>query len=140
MLRAFTLAREAADRGDKPFGSVLVKDDTVVMSASNREVTENDIRCYPELQLAVRAAQELSSEERSDTVMYTTTEPCLMCTDGIDTVGLGKIIYSVSMDEMEDFIGESTTVSAADILQDDTLVHGPLLNETGRTVHQRYDW
>jgi len=39
---AIRLAHEAADRGDFPFGSVLVRDDTVVISESNRERTEDD--------------------------------------------------------------------------------------------------
>lgn len=44
MRRIFELVREAADRGDRPFGSVLVRDDTVVMTDSNHELTANDIR------------------------------------------------------------------------------------------------
>ncbi len=34
--RTFELDREAAARGDEPFGSVLVHDDTVIMTESNR--------------------------------------------------------------------------------------------------------
>ncbi len=35
MQEALKLARESAARGDEPFGSVLVRDDTVVMRESN---------------------------------------------------------------------------------------------------------
>nr|WP_248910298.1 hypothetical protein [Halocatena marina] len=55
MRETFELAREAAARGDEPFGSVLVRDDTVIMSDSNHEITDDDIRRHPELHLAYRA-------------------------------------------------------------------------------------
>lgn len=59
MQKAFDLAREAVERGDRPFGSVLVRDDSVVMRESNRVNTEDDIRRHPELHLAYRACREL---------------------------------------------------------------------------------
>ena len=52
MRGAFELAREAADRGDRPFGSILIHEDSVVLTDSNRVRTENDIRRHPELHLA----------------------------------------------------------------------------------------
>nr|WP_309221741.1 nucleoside deaminase [Halorussus sp. MSC15.2] len=91
MRRAFALAREAADRGDRPFGSVLVRGDTVVMADSNRVVTENDIRRHPELHLAYRACRELDLDERAETVMYTSTEPCPMCATGMTNAGFGRV-------------------------------------------------
>ena len=65
MRRALGLAREAAARGDRPFGSVLVRDDEVIMTESNRVVTEDDIRRHPELQLTHRACLELDDTERA---------------------------------------------------------------------------
>jgi len=47
MRTTFDLAREAPARGDRPFGSVLVRDDTVFITDSNRVVTEDDIRQHP---------------------------------------------------------------------------------------------
>lgn len=82
MREAFELARDAAARGDEPFGSVLVHDDTVIMAESNRVRTETDIRRHPELHLAYRACREYDADERAAMVMYTSTEPCPMCAGG----------------------------------------------------------
>lgn len=60
MQQAIDIACEAAERGDHPFGSVLVHDNTVVIAESNPFSTENDIRRHPELHLAYRACQELT--------------------------------------------------------------------------------
>lgn len=140
MRRAFELAREAAGRGDRPFGSVLVRDDTVIMADSNRVLTENDIRRHPELHLAYRACQELNQEERAETVMYTSTEPCSMCAGGMVTAGFERVIYSVGSDEMAEFTGTEPSVRSADILEDVTDVVGPVLNNEGRQIHDEFNW
>jgi len=139
MRRAFDLAREAADRGDEPFGSVLVRDDEVIAAASNRVVTESDLRRHPELDLAREAHREYSPEERARTVMYTSTEPCPMCAGGLRGVGLARVVYGVGADEIVDFTGGDPAVRAATILAD-TDVAGPLLNEEARSIHEEFDW
>ncbi|WP_277543068.1 nucleoside deaminase [Haloarcula laminariae] len=136
----FELAREAAARGDEPFGSVLVRDDTVIMSDSNREITDDDIRRHPELHLAYRACREYDSDERAEIVMYTSTEPCPMCAGGMATAGFGRVVYSVRSDEIAAFTGNEPTVRSAEILDGVSDVVGAVLNDEGRQIHQEFDW
>lgn len=140
MRRAFALARSAVDRGDRPFGSVLVRDDEVVMEASNRVVTEDDLRRHPELHLAHRARRELDRAARRETVMYTSTEPCPMCAGGLRYAELGRIVYSVGGDEIGAFTGDAAPVRSAAILEGVTEVDGPVLNDEGRQLHDEFDW
>jgi len=140
MRTAFDLAREAAARGDRPFGSVLVRDDEVVMTDSNHEVTENDIRRHPELHLAYRACREYDPDERAEIVMYTSTEPCPMCAGGIATAGFGRVVYSVGSDEIAAFTGTDPTVRSAEILDGVSDVLGPVLNGEGRRIHEEFGW
>ncbi len=140
MQEALKLARESAARGDEPFGSVLVRDDTVVMRESNREITESDIRRHPELHLAYRACQAYDSDERAEMVMYTTTEPCPMCAGGMVTAGFDSTVYSVGSDEIAEFTGNEPSVRSANILDGITEITGPLLNDEGRQVHEEYNW
>ena len=135
---ALELAREAADRGDRPFGSVLVRDDEVVMSESNRVVTEDDVRRHPELHLAYRACRELEPEERAETVMYTSTEPCPMCAGGMRYAGVGRVVYSVGGDEIGEFTGREPTVRSAAILDGVCEVVGPVRNADGRAIHEAF--
>jgi tRNA(Arg) A34 adenosine deaminase TadA len=139
MRAAFDLAREAAARGDEPFGSVLVRDDTVVMTESNRVNTESDIRRHPELDLAYRACNEFDPDERAEIVMYTSTEPCPMCAGGMARAGFEGVVYSVGGDEIAAFQGTEPSTRASEIL-DDTRVVGPVLNEEGRQIHDDFDW
>jgi tRNA(Arg) A34 adenosine deaminase TadA len=140
MRRAFDLARTAADRGDRPFGSVLVRDDEIVMEASNRVVTERDVRRHPELHLAYRARRELRADERRRTVMYTSTEPCPMCAGGLRYADLGRVVYSVGNDEIGAFTGHAEPVRSATILDGVTEVVGPVLHEEGLSIHEAFDY
>jgi len=140
MREAFALAREAADRGDRPFGSVLVRGDTIVMGDSNRVNTEKDIRRHPELHLAYRACREFDAEERAEMVMYTSTEPCPMCATGMTKAGFGRVVYSVGGDVIATFTGNDPPVRSAEILDGVTEVVGPILSEAGRQIHRDFDW
>jgi tRNA(Arg) A34 adenosine deaminase TadA len=138
MARAIELAREAVARGDRPFGSVLVRDDEIVMEASNRVNTEDDIRRHPELHLAHRAVRELDAETRARTVLYTSTEPCPMCAGGLRQAGLARIVYSVSGDELREFTGGEPTVDSAEVLDGITDVRGGVRNDEGRELHAEF--
>ncbi|MCX2819015.1 nucleoside deaminase [Haladaptatus sp. F3-133] len=140
MRETFKLAREAVDRGDEPFGSVLVRDDEVVMKGSNREVTEDDIRRHPELHLAYRACLEYDADDRAEMVMYTSTEPCPMCAGGMATAGFGRVVYSVGADELTSFTGGEPSVRSAEVLEGTSEVVGGVLNEEGLRLHQEYGW
>ncbi len=110
------------------------------MEASNRVVTEADVRRHPELHLAHRARRELDRETRRETVMYTSTEPCPMCAGGLRYAELGRIVYSVGGDEVGEFTDQDTSVQSATILEGVTEVVGPVLNEEGRRLHETFDW
>ncbi|MFQ3318276.1 MAG: tRNA(Arg) A34 adenosine deaminase TadA [Natronomonas sp.] len=138
MEAAFDLAREAADRGDRPFGSVLVHDEEIIMRESNRVVTEDDVRRHPELHIAHRACRELDPETRPETVMCTSTEPCPMCSGGMRYAELGRVVYSVGSDEIVEFAGGEIPVRSADILDGITEVVGPVANEAGRAIHEAF--
>lgn len=140
MRRAFALARTAVERGDRPFGSVLVRDDEIVREASNRVLTDDDVRAHPELTLAAQALRECTPDERAETVLYTSTEPCPMCAGGIRSAGLAGVVYSVGADELREFTCGETPVRAAEILDGVTEVTGTVLNDEGRAVHEDFDW
>lgn len=141
MERALELAREAADRGDQPFGSLLVLDDAVVMEARNAVNTADDLREHPELTLATRAARELAPDERARAVMYTSTEPCAMCAGGIYHAGLGAVGYSVSAERVTELAGGDFAVPSSDVFAYGSRqieVFGPVLPEAGTAIHREF--
>lgn len=136
--RAIELAREAATRGDNPFGSVLVADGEVVAEARNAVVTDDDVTAHPELRLARTAARELGPAA-SEATLYTSTEPCPMCTGALYHAGVGRVVYSAGAADVRELVGEGLLVPCADLFAEgprEVTVEGPVLNEAGRAVHQ----
>jgi len=140
---AIELARGAAERGDDPYGSVLVRasDDEIAMTERNTVNTEDDVRRHPELTLAHRAAREFSPEQRADLIMYTSTEPCPMCAGGIAHVGLGAVVHSTSAERGTELYGRDSCLPSAEVyerLGSHVVAAGPVLPEEGDAVHRDY--
>ncbi len=139
--RAIKLAREAGERGDGPYGTVLVRDGEVVMEAGNREHTEDDIALHPELTLARQAASEMTPAERAETVMYTSTEPCSMCATGVAFAGLGGVVYSTSGERAAELSGGASGIPSPEVFERwdrEIPVDGPVLPEAGADVHREF--
>ena len=99
--RAVELAREAADGGDGPFGSVLVDAMGVERFADrNREQSTGDETRHPEFEIVRWAVTHLTPEERADSTVYTSGEHCVMCAAAHAWVGLGRIVYVASAEQI----------------------------------------
>src|ERR1700685_1418300 len=105
--RCVELAAEAVEMGDFPFGSVLVAADGTVLSEDrNREVTTGDPTRHPEFALAQWAAMNITPPERSAATVYTSGEHCPMCAAAHGWVGLGRIVYATSSEQMTGWLAE----------------------------------
>jgi tRNA(Arg) A34 adenosine deaminase TadA len=101
--RAIELAAEARAAGDMPFGSLLVGPDGAVLAEDrNTVVTERDITAHPELKLARWANRELDANTAHRTTMFTSCQPCPMCTGAIARSGLGRVVYALSIAQLQE--------------------------------------
>ena len=99
--RAIEIAAEAVTSGDAPYGSLLVDaQGAVLIEAHNTVQRDRDISAHPELKLARWAARELSPESAAATTMYTSCQPCSMCTGAIVRSGLGRVVYALSTEQI----------------------------------------
>lgn len=99
--RAVELAREAADAGDGPFGSVLVDAaGTERFADHNREESTGDATRHPELEIVRWAVTHLTPDERATATVYTSGEHCAMCAAAHAWVGLGRIVYVASAQQI----------------------------------------
>ncbi|NRQ39622.1 nucleoside deaminase, partial [Nonomuraea sp. NN258] len=77
--RCVELAAEALDKGDEPFGSVLVSGDGRVLAEDHNRVAGGDRTQHPEFALARWSAEHLAPRERAAATVYTSGEHCPMC-------------------------------------------------------------
>ena len=98
--RCIELAREALDAGDEPFGSVLVDGDGRARAEDRNRTSDGDQTRHPEFELARWAATNLTPEERAGATVYTSGEHCPMCSAAHAWVGLGRIVYVASTEQL----------------------------------------
>jgi len=98
--RAIAMAFEGRAAGQEPYGSLLVDADGVVLVEDyNTVLADRDITAHPELKLARWAARELEPATAAGTTMYTSCQPCDMCTGAIARSGLGRVVYALSNEQ-----------------------------------------
>ncbi|MFC5183520.1 nucleoside deaminase [Actinomadura harenae] len=98
--RAVEIAVQARADGYAPYGSLLAgPDGAVLIEAHNTVRADRDISAHPELKLARWAARELDPATAAATTMFTSCQPCGMCTGAIDRSGLGRVVYALSSEQ-----------------------------------------
>lgn len=101
---AVDLAREGLEAGDEPFGSVLVSGEGEVLQQDRNRVAGGDNTRHPELALARWAPLNMSSSERGRATVYTSGEHCPMCSAAHGWVGLGRIVYASSSEQLSGWL------------------------------------
>lgn len=104
--RCVELARVALDEGDEPFGSILVDRDGATVYEDRNRVKDGDHTRHPEFAIARWAVDNLSPEERAGATVYTSGEHCPMCAAGHAWVGLGRIVYASSSEQLTRWLSE----------------------------------
>ncbi len=100
------LAREGLEAGDEPFGSLLVDASGQVRFAGRNRVKDGDQTRHPEFEAAKWAAENLPARERAACTVYTSGEHCAMCSAAHAWVGLGRIVYAVSTEQLVGWLQE----------------------------------
>lgn len=100
--RAIALAAEARAGGNPPFGSLLADQDGIVLvEERNTTRTDDDISAHPELKVARWAARNLDADTAAKTTMYTSCEPCAMCSGALARSGIGQVVFALSAAQLD---------------------------------------
>lgn len=143
---AVQLAEEALEKGDQPFGSVLVNSKGEILFKDHNRISTGDNTRHPEIAIAKWASQNMTEEERRNSVVYTSGEHCPMCATAHGINGLGKIIYATSGKQFREWqkeflVSESNInpLSIEDIVTDIEVL-GPVEEYADRMkqLHKKY--
>lgn len=105
MKEAIEVAKKAVEHGNEPFGAVLVKDGKIVYKNENQIYTKNDFTEHAEIGLIRRFTQKTGITDLSEYTLYSSCEPCYMCSGAMVWAKLGKLVYGASDIDLCEIIG-----------------------------------
>lgn len=91
-------ARKAFKKNEVPIGAVIVRNNKVIAKAYNRKTLDNVATYHAEILAIECACRKLKTWYLEDCVLYTTVEPCLMCTGAIIQSRIQKVVYGTNND------------------------------------------
>ncbi len=94
---AIGIAARSRERGNHPFGAILVDPNgNVLLEAENTVVTSHDCTGHAETNLVRMACQRFQPDLLAICTLYTSTEPCAMCAGAIYWSQIGRVVYGLS--------------------------------------------
>lgn len=86
----------AAKNGNYPYGAILVHKGKIILKSFNETQSTKDITAHAELGLIRKAGKIFGDDVLSQSVLYSSCEPCAMCSGGIYWSGIKKVVYGCS--------------------------------------------
>ena len=119
MARALELARRG-DRteGASPIGCVIVLDGQVVAEGHNEVGLRHDPTAHAEMVAIRRAGAALEREELGGATLYSTLQPCGMCTMASIWSHIGRIVYGAGRDDVHRMYFEDRHLDTMNFIRD----------------------
>ena len=146
--QSFDVARRSSEAGDHPFGSLLAdKNGKVIREQGNGYSSEGgDRTAHAEKLLASCAAKNMSLEELAGCTLYTSAEPCAMCSGSIYWAGIGRVVFGQTERDLKTATGAHAENPTLDLPchivfeagQRPTEIVGPLLEEESAQLQADY--
>jgi tRNA(Arg) A34 adenosine deaminase TadA len=136
--QAIELARQARLAGNHPFGSLLVLDGSVVLTAQNTVKTDRDPTAHAETNLVADAIRHLDQAQIRRAVLYTSCEPCAMCAGKMYWAGIRSVAYALPSEELAALAGRDFLVPCKELFAravEAVQISGPMLVSEAREVH-----
>ena len=102
---AIELSKQAVDHGNEPFGAVLVKDGKIVFTNENQIYSQHDPTFHGEAGLLREFCAQTGITDLHEYTMYSSCEPCFMCSGAMVWVKLGRLVYGASNNDLEELLG-----------------------------------
>ena len=143
--RAIAESRKSREAGNHPFASILVgPDGEVLMTQHNAYMPDHDMTGHAERVLMTRASTSYAREFLHGCTIYTSAEPCAMCSGAIYWAGLKRLVYGLSEHDMKAIIGPNPENPTLDLPCRDVFavgqrtieVIGPMLEDEAAAVHE----
>ena len=93
MRMAIEHAAAAQASGEVPVGAVLVKGNEVISTGANKPIAAHDPTAHAEIEALRAGGRALNSYRLTDTTLYVTLEPCVMCASAIVHARVKRLVF-----------------------------------------------
>jgi tRNA(adenine34) deaminase len=141
MRRAMEIARSAsAQNGGVPIGCVIVRDGEIVGEGANEVEQRSDPTAHAEIVAIRRAAERIGPDLRGAT-LYSTLQPCGMCTMALIWAHVGRVVYGAERHQVHEMYFEDRHLDIEDFIRDafrdDMVLEGGVLADEVVTLYHR---
>jgi len=117
---AIKFARQNFKPGGHAVGAVIVRKNEIIAKGYTTTEEEQDPTCHAEINAIREAAHVLKSKRLEDCYLYTTYEPCPMCTSAAIWARMKGIIYGASRFDANEHYTWRVDISASEIINSGT--------------------
>jgi tRNA(adenine34) deaminase len=145
MDRALGLARQGERApGASPIGCVIVLDGRVVGEAHNEVGIQHDPTAHAEMVAIRRACAGLGRDDLRGATLYSTLQPCGMCTMASIWAHIGRIVYGAGRGDVHRMYFEGRHLDTMDFIvdayrEDLALVGGIAAESCAQLYHRPWD-
>jgi tRNA(adenine34) deaminase len=94
MRKAIEAAKGARDLDEVPIGACLINNQgELLATAGNLTISTCDPTAHAEILVLRAAARKIGNYRLTDTVVYTTIEPCAMCAGALVNARVKRLVY-----------------------------------------------
>jgi tRNA(Arg) A34 adenosine deaminase TadA len=144
---SFDAARRAMERGNHPFGAVLVDArGQLLLEAGNAFMPSHDGTAHAERLLCTEASTTYDADVLKGCTLYSSAEPCAMCAGAIYWVGIGRLVFGLGEQRLKAITGAHPENPTLDMPcrnvfaagQKTIEVVGPLLEDEAAALHENF--
>ena len=134
MRKAIEIARsKGSDPATSPLGSVIVLNGKMIARERNQTEELPDATAHAEMMAIRRGCEEMGEMELRGATLYSTLQPCGMCTMASIWSKVGRVVYGAGRDDVHAMYFEAKHVDTlafiADAYRDDIMIEGGCLRE-----------
>jgi tRNA(Arg) A34 adenosine deaminase TadA len=140
---AITLAKEARESGEDPFGAVLVAGDTMVHIGKDACISKTDPTAHAELTVISEYCRREKRLSLDECTLYCSAEPCVLCSGAIKWARISRVVFSVSQAMLQNISGGQPKPACASLINTGAKkaeIIGPLLPDEGLLVFSGFSF